>query len=302
MGLFAVINFDNLRVTFDNNRAQRGAIFHHDGIFSAVDCLDDGGVPAPIQSLSIRTQCFFTATKDVNIVNTGNAASDVGNILFGGNLKRCNRKHAAQEFIDLFHTNDSVQNITSNPYQIVSCKNDKPFIVTSGALPPIIITTISGKLFSVSVARINQLLTPISTTVRAEISAQSKLTSRLGQFQSSQMTKNSCTNLNYRVFSQAKGIELTFYAEGPCNKLGTAAIKVQIELESCPNGFEFIGDECTCEADLLKYTSICDVNDETILNNGKFWARGLYDNNGSYIGIESFPNCAFDYCKKEASH
>ena len=300
MGLFAVVNFDNLEVTFDNNRAQRGAIFHLDDILSVVDCLDDGGVPAPLQSLSIRTQCFFTATEDVYVVNTGNAASDVGNILFGGNLKRCNRKHAAQEFINLFHTDDSVQNITSNPYQIVSCRNGRPFIVTSIALPPIIITTIPGKLFSVSVAGINQLLTPISTTVRAEISTQSNFTTRMGSFQSSQITKNSCTNLNYSVFSQAKSIELTIFPEGPCNKLGTAAIKVQIELGSCPNGFEFIGDECTCEADLLKYTSICNVNDETILNNGNFWARGLYDDNGSYIGIESFPNCPFDYCKKEA--
>ena len=300
MGLFAVINFNNLEVTFDNNRAQRGAIFHHDDILSAVDCLDDGGVPAPLQTLSIRTQCFFTATEDVKVINTDNIASDVGNILFGGNLKRCNRKFAAQEFIDLFHTDDSVQNITSNPYQIVSCRNGKPFIVTSKSLHPIIITTIPGKLFSVSVAGINQLHKSISTAVRAEISTQSNFTSRLGSFQSSQMTKNSCTNLNYSVFSQAKSVELTFYAEGPCSKLGTAAIKVQIELGSCPNGFEFMGDECTCEADLLKYTSTCNVNDETILNNGKFWARGLYNDNGSYIGIESFPNCPFDYCKKEA--
>ena len=300
MGLFAVINFNNLEVTFDNNRAQRGAIFHHDDILSAVDCLDDGGVPAPLQTLSIRTQCFFTTTEDVKVISTDNIASDVGNILFGGNLKRCNRKHAAQGFINLFHTDDSVQNITSNPYQIVSCRNGRPFIVTSKSLPPIIITTTPGRLFSVSVAGLNQLLTPISTTVRADISAQSNLTSRLGSFQSSQMTKDSCTNLNYSVFSQAKSIELTVYPEGPCSKLGTAAIKVQIELGSCPNGFEFIGDECTCEADLLKYTSICNVNDETILNNGNFWARGLYDANSSYVGIELFPNCPFDYCKKEA--
>ena len=300
MGLFAIINFDNLEVIFNNNRAQRGAIFYHDDILSAVDCLDDDGIPAPIQSLSIRTQCFFTTAENVNVINIGNAASDIGNILFGGNLKRCNREHAAQEFIDLFHTDDSVQNITSNPYQIVFCRNDRSFIVPSRALPPITITTIPGKLFSVSLAGQNQLLTSISTTVRAEISAQSNLTSRLGSFQSSQMIKDSCTNLNYSVFSQAKSTELTFYAEGPCNKLGTAAIKVQVELGSCPNGFELVVDECICEADLLIYTSMCNVNDETILNNGNFWARGLYDDNGSYIGIESFPNCPFDYCKKEA--
>ena len=299
LGLFAVIHFKNLEVIFDNNRAERGAIFHRDDVLSAVDCFDDSGVPAPIQSFSIRTRCFFSIADNVNVTITGNTASDVGNILFGGNLKRCNRKHAAEEFINLFCTDDSIQNITSNPYQIVFCKNDRPVIVSSRSSTTIIVTTVPGKLFPVSVAGLNQLLKPISTTIRAEISADSNLSARLGSFQSSLMTNNFCTNLNYSVFSQATSIYLTLYAEGPCNKLGTAAIKVKIDLGPCPNGFELVGDECTCEADLLKYTSMCNVDDETIQNSGNFWARGLYDDNGSYSGIESFPNCPFDYCKKE---
>ena len=300
VGLFAVIHFNNLEVIFNNNRAERGAIFHHDDMLSAVDCLDNAGLPAPIQTLSIRTQCFFTTTGELNVLNTGNTASDIGNILFGGNLRRCNRQHAVKEFIDLFHTDDSIQNITSNPYQIVFCKNNRPIVVDSKLLPTITVATIPGKLFSVSVAGLNQLLKPISTVVRAEISAVANLTARFGPFQSNQMTNDSCTNLNYSVFSQATSVDLTFYAEGPCNKLGTAAIEIKIELGSCPDGFELVRDECTCEADLLKYTSVCNVNKETVLNSGNFWARGLYDDNGSYIGIESFPNCPFDYCKREA--
>ena len=209
LGLFAVIHFNNLVVIFDDNRAERGAIFHHDDILSVVDCLDDAGLPAPINPLSIRTRCFFSTTDSVTVTNTGNKARDVGNVLFGGNLKRCNRKHAAEAFTDLFHTDDSIRNITSNPYQIVFCKNDIPVIVSSSSSPTITITTVPGKPFPVSVAGLNQLLKPISTTVRAEISADSNLTARLGSFQSSQITNNSCTNLNYRVFSQDTSIYLT---------------------------------------------------------------------------------------------
>ena len=244
LGLFAVFHFNDLSVTFDNNRAEKGAIFHHDDILSAVDCLDNGGLPAPIEPLSIRTQCFFSITDSISITSTGNTASDVGNILFGGNLKRCNRRHATEVFINLFHTDDSIQNISSNPYQIVFCKNNRPIIISSGSSQTTTIDTIPGKLFSVSVAGLNQLLKPILTTVRAEISAESNLTGRLGSFQSKQLTNNSCTNLNYRVFTQAPNFDLTLYAEGPCNKLGTAAKKIVIKLGPCPNGFELVGDEC----------------------------------------------------------
>jgi hypothetical protein len=134
IGLIAVINFNNLEIIFDSNRADRGAIFYHDDIIlSVADC--------GVQSQP-RTQCFFTITRDVKVTNTGNTASDFGNILFGGNLRRCDREHAAQEFIDLFHTDNSTQNITSNPYQIVFCKNDRPLILNSGSSRTITITTV----------------------------------------------------------------------------------------------------------------------------------------------------------------
>ena len=300
LGMFSVICFNDLAVTFDNNRAERGAIFHHDDVLNAVDCLDDIGLPAPIEPLSVRTECFFSKPKNVNVTSTGNIASGAGNILFGGNLERCNRGSAADTFIDLFHTDDSIQNITSNPYQIVFCKNNKPILVIYPGLPlSITVNTIPGKTFSVSVAGINQLLKPISSTIRAEISAESNATARLGSFQSYQLTNDSCAELSYRIFTHVPSIHLTLYAEGPCNKLGTAARQIEVNFGPCPDGFELVGDECICEADLLKYTTVCYVDDQTIQNGGNFWAGGLYDDNDSYVGIVSFPNCPFDYCKKE---
>ena len=296
ISFFSVFHFNDFTVTYEDNRAERGAILHHDDILNAVDCFNDAGFPEP---LSIRTLCFFSLPENVDITLTNNTASDGGNILFGGNLRRCNQQQAAETFMSLFHTDDSIQNISSNPYQIVFCKNETPIIVRSMQSPYINITTIPGKLFSVSVAGLNQLLKPISSTIRAEISAESTFTARLGSFQSKQLTNNSCTKLNYHILTQASTINLTLYAEGPCNKLGTAAKTVQIELEPCPDGFELVGDECTCEADLHKYTLICNVDDESIQNSGNFWAGGLYDDNASYIGIVSFPNCPFDYCTKE---
>ena len=298
--MFSVIHFNDLAVTCDNNRAEKGAIFYHDDVLNAIDCLDNTGLPFLIKSLSVQSECFFSKLNNVNVTNTGNnIASDIGNVIFGGNLKRCNQVYAAKTFIDLFHTDDSIQNITSNPYQIVFCKNDKPVISTRlGISSNMIIDKIPGKSFSVSIAGLNQLLKPISSTIRAEIS-ESNYTARLGSFQINQLTKHSCTKLNYRIFTQATNVHLTLYAEGPCNKLGTTAITIKAKFGSCPDGFELVQNECVCEADLFKYTTMCNIDDESILNGGNFWAGELYGSNGSYIGRVSFPNCPFDYCAKE---
>ena len=53
LGILTVIHFSELTVTFDNNRAERGAIFHHDDILNAIDCLDDAGIPFVIVPLSV---------------------------------------------------------------------------------------------------------------------------------------------------------------------------------------------------------------------------------------------------------
>ena len=304
LGILTVIHFSDLSVIFDHNRAERGAIFHHDDILNAIDCLDDADIPFIIVPLSVRTECFFSKPINVDVTNIGNIASDVGNVIFGGNLERCNRENAAKTFINLFHTDDSIRNVTSNPYQVVFCKNDTPITTTRlREYSTITIKTIPGKLSTVSVAGLNQLLKPISSTVRAEISKSSFTGAhdqvRLGSFQSSQLTNDSCTTLNYRVFTQASHINLTLYAEGPCNKLGSAAVVMKFEFGPCPDGFQLVGDECICEADLLRYTTTCNIDDESIQNGGNFWVGGLYDDNGSYVGIMSFPNCPFDYCIKE---
>ena len=298
LGLFSVIHFNNLTMTCNNNRAEKGAVIYYDDTPNAVDCLDDVGFPAPLEPLFVRTECFFSIPVNVKITLINNTATNGGNILFGGNLRRCNREKAAQTFISLFHTDDSVQNITSNAYQLAYCVNNRPSIVGKYSLTNV--TTIPGKSFSLSVVGLNQLLKPIPSIIRAEASSvESNFTIRLGPFQSKQQTNNACANINYRVFTKASIIDLTLYAEGPCNKLGTSARTVRIKLRPCPNGFDLVGDECICEADLLRYTAMCYVDDESILNDGNFWAGGLYSNNGSYVGIVSFPNCPFDYCKKE---
>ena len=161
----------------------------------------------------------------------------------------------------------------SNIYYFVSqlsfCISNKPSIV--GKYSSTNITTIPGKSFSLSVVGLNQLLKPIPSILQAEVTpVESNFTIRLGPFQRAQRINNSRANLKYRVFTRASIIDLTLYVEGPCNKLGTAARTVRIQLRPCPSGFDLAGDECICESDLLKYTAMCYVDDESIQNDGNF--------------------------------
>lgn len=293
LGVYAILHLNYLNVTFTKNVAKEGGIIYVEDVFNSIDCSDNSALPVPKASF-VRPKCFYSVVKNsnVSVVHSDSVATDRGNILFGGNLMRCDNKYASFDFRRLFGLQGTVQtqNISSNPYQIVLCSLDNRIISNS-------LHTLPGKLFSIPVVALDQLSQTISSIVRAQLPAQSNYTSRLGRFQSKQTANGSCTSLNYRVFTQAPSLELTLYAEGPCNIEGTASVSVTIQFGDCPDGFQLAHDECTCASDLVKYTSVCNVDNGSILNTGDFWAKGLYDN-GSYMGVMSFPHCPFDYCRQ----
>ena len=294
LGVFSVLHFNDLEMIYENNVAQRGAVFYVANIFSSVDCMDDSAL-AVVGSSSVRSNCFYSIPKDCSVIQSGNLVSDVGNVLYGGNLRKCNREDADIDFMNLFHIKSSVQNITSDPYEFTFCNKAK----RARYMKSKTIDTVPGKLFVITAAALDQYSNLVKSAVRVEISTVSNYTARLGPFDNKQLISNNCTELKYRIFSRASNINLTIYAEGPCNKLGTASRTVLVNLGSCPNGFQLLGDECTCTSELRKYAPICNVDNETIqkFNDVDFWAAGLYEN-GSYKGVVSFQHCPFDYCKK----
>ena len=194
----------------------------------------------------------------------------------------------------LFLGSDSLpgsQMITSDPYKVCLC--EKGNTVTCKLKSQPVISVIRGEEFSVSLAALDQLNQTIGATIRAEPSSNN---SRLFQFQNRQTINNSCTELKYQVFSTEDTLTLTFYADGPCSKLGTASATISLKLLPCPDGFQLARDECTCETRLQMYTSRCYVGDRTIENSGDFWVGGLYDDSGSYTGLILYPHCPFNYC------
>ena len=85
------------------------------------------------------------------------------------------------------------------------------------------------------------------------------------------------------------------YADEPCSRSGFP-LKIKVRFRSCPDGFSLSTQgRCTCEERLQRYTTECDINDQSIQRRSEFWV-GL-DNQSK--GLILHPHCPFDYCKSK---
>ena len=85
------------------------------------------------------------------------------------------------------------------------------------------------------------------------------------------------------------------YADEPCSRSGYP-LKIKVRFRSCPDGFSLSTQgRCTCEERLQRYTTECDINDQSIQHRSEFWVG--FDNQSR--GLILHPHCPFDYCKSE---
>ncbi len=117
LGVYAILHLYDLNVNLTKNVAKEGGIIFVEDVFNSIDCSDDSALPVPKAS-SVRPKCFYSIMKysDVSVVQRDNVATDKGNILFGGNLMRCDNKHTSSDFQHLFGLRimAQTQNISSS--------------------------------------------------------------------------------------------------------------------------------------------------------------------------------------------
>ena len=134
----------------------------------------------------------------------------------------------------------------------------------------------------------------------------------LGEFQDSQSVENTCTILNYTVFSSSRSeiIVLTpatprlLYVAGlvtPLNQLDPPSIVV--DLQPCPLGFMLNNNRCECASTLQKNNIECNIITQTIHRTSGQWIG--CDNTSAIMngtpddGIIVHDHCPFDFCKHE---
>ena len=256
-----------------------------------------------------KDECFFQLPGqnlsngiDAQLVFKDNSADITGSVLFGGAMDNCKltglESHSSGEVFDKLAHIENGNTKSSNPFHVCSCENNHPDCNNSYTS----YTVYPGETFHVSVVAFGQRNAIVPAKIRGRLSSPyvqilEPILGNLNPLQYFQAALNSCTILNYTVFSLLQPV-LQLYADGPCSTFNNGLdLKLHMNL-TCPPGFNLseIERSCVCNQRLAKYTNHCDITDGlgriTRSSHDQFWVG--YDNESNALILH--PHCPFDYC------
>ena len=261
------------------------------GTYTANDCFFQ--LPGQNQSNGI----------DAHFVFKDNSAA-AGSVLYGGAIDNCKltdqESYSSGEVFDMLvhiENDNTNSNISSDPFRICPCENNLPNCSKSDKS----YTVHPGETFHVSVVAVGQRNGTVPIRVRGHLTYKYYSSTPIGNLhplQYSQATFNTCTILNYTLFSLLGNVELKLYADGPCSTFGNELNLTLNVNQTCPPGFKLseIERSCVCNQRLAEYTNQCDITDGlgriTRSSHDQFWVG--YDNESNALILH--PHCPFDYC------
>ena len=285
----------NTTVYWANNHATYGGAIYVDDLNPFIYC-------TKIEKCAPK-ECFFQLPGqnlsnglDVQLVFENNSADAAGSVLYGGAVDNCRLTHgldsysSGEVFDMIVHIDDdnTTSSISSEPFRICQCENNLPNCRKS-CVPK---TVYPGETFTVSVVAVGQGNGTVATQIGSTIDGDATLLSS----QYTQQANNTCTTLNYTVFSLSDSVLLQLYANFPCSTFSyTLNISLSIN-QTCPPGFKIskLTRSCICEQRLQRYTNSCNITSRKITRDSlqQFWVG--YDNQSD--GLILHPHCPFDYC------
>ena len=278
MGLISTFSIlPNTTIYWENNHASLGGAIYVYDVSPASYCTLLGPY-APQQ------ECFFQLPgqnlsngADVRLVFKNNSADVAGSVLYGGAIDNCKLTHdsdsysSGEVFNMIVHINDTDYNTTSNissdPLQICQCENTLPDCNDDVYIFPR--TVYRGETFQVSVVAVGQRHGTVSSGVVSVID-QGFNPGQLPDSQHLQQSNNTCTKLNYTVFSLSQDVEIDLHADDNlCSVvfetnplyisgvIDTNTLYISVSLyQTCPPAFSLSVSEksCDCEPRLAHYT------------------------------------------------
>ena len=248
-------------VYWENNHATLGgAIYVHDASPISYCTKVTKYVP--------KEECFFQLPDqnlyngiDVQLIFKNNSADDAGSVLYGGAIENCKlidlESYSSGEVFDMIAhiENDNTPSyISSDPIVICPCEHNIPQCSVSWHNFPY--TVYPGEMFQVSMVAAGQRNGTVSGGV-VHVQEQFPRTIILHS-QYLQPANNTCTTLNYTVFSLDQNAAVELQPEGsPCSNFGKYALKIILQLNQvCPPGFNISEStqSCVCEPRLAHYT------------------------------------------------
>ena len=293
----------NTAIYWENNQATAGGAIYVFDANPLIYCTSAA-------TYTPKEQCFFQlpgqnlSNIDVQLIFINNSAVVAGSVLYGGAIDNCQltglESYGSGEVFNMvvhIDGTDHNSNISSDPLYIRPCEYNHlvpSILIKHNAYP--------GETFQVSVVAVGQRNGAVPSTVRSTTKDQGNLQ----DYQYLRKT-NTCTKLNYTVFSLSRHVRLDLHAEcGPCLKFGDLhelSIKVTLN-QTCPPGFHMseIARSCVCEPRLARYigTLKCSITNglaQITRDLGKqLWVG--YDSQSG--GLILHPHCPFDYCISHA--
>ena len=299
-------------VCWENNHATLGGAIYVSDVNPQIYCTQ---IAPYIAAYVSREECFFQlpgqnlfSLLNIQFVFKNNSADTAGSVLYGGAIDNCKLTGLVSYSSDdiFFHIEDvtnykATSKISSDPLHICPCANNLPHCsetyVSYSVYP--------GETFQVSVVAVGQRDGTVPSTVRgtvSEILTDSNLVNLL-DYQYLQQANNTCTKLNYTVFSLSQEVKIELYPEdSPCSKYFGRKMHISVNLnQTCPPGFNVSESarSCVCEPRLAQYTNQCNITNGlgqiTRDSNEHFWVG--YDSSSHELILP--PHCPFDYCVSE---
>ena len=242
--------------------------------------------------------CFFTVAcsyDDTRLYFKDNTAMEGGGDIYGGSINNCSinlcdrgRRYGYPVFNEITSPKTETLSISSLPLHVYGCNesSNSPKIVYPGAT------------LRVSVIAKGQRNGTISAVIKSDHTQGSV---RINALQTVQSIPAECTSLMYTIFSllTEDEVEFSLYAEGPCPQKQSYHF-LHLKILECPPGFELskVKQSCVCDSRLQPYTTVCYIDNGTVLRDGNFWVG--YDNTSTSKGVILNSHCPFEYCVSEA--
>ena len=239
----------------------------------------------------------------IQVLFHDNVAIEAGSLLYGGNLDTCAIYNSPDNWGQcLLSTGTaafyrysniissevaSISDISSDPYRVCVCEDSQPdcseTVITHEVYP--------GETIHIPVVAVGQWNGTTPAVISADLEGL-----EIGNLQNTQTTNKTCNLLQYTVLAtepEKDNRSIILYADEPCSRSGFP-LKIAVKFRSCPDGFSLSTQgRCTCEERLQRYTTECDINDQSIQRRSEFWVG--FDNQSR--GLILHPHCPFDYCK-----
>ena len=324
-----VLYFDSyssqIKLELYNNSAEKGgAIYISDTTAAGILCERRNTGREPTLAL---TECFIQTLKlhdqdrimDRYTFFRNNDASQSGQDIYGGLLDRCTvnplaelvpDKYSGLEYVKAMVNFDDQpggeisksnlrNHISSDSVQVCFCVLSSNVYKQNCSIDLHKVFAKRGEMFRVSIAAVDQIENPQSSTVIASFSSQGRA-GRFKEGQTKQDVRNSCTELEYNVYTEDPSAQIELYADGPCGNKGISKKELIVTFLpcDCPIGFQPSQSkiECICECDKRLEADIanCSLENETIQIASSAWIG--YSNATNNTGFIIYPTCPFDYC------